>query len=308
MPPSPNEGWRGKAVEMNRESNLRRITTALLGGLALLAAPAFATAPAHAQSHSAQPDIQQLNELKADIDQYASTPGTVGLSWGVDPKTRTVVISVPKDDNDAATRAFLNRVRSMDDNVRIQRVPAAPRLMVGPGDAIYTGGGRCSASVIGTNGSRNFVVTAGHCTDIGSTWTTGSGETIGNTVLSSFPGDDYGLIEVTNPSLPLTNSGLTQVGEPAEGSTIQKAGSTTGVTSGTLVGYGRTVNYTEGTVYDMIETTACVQPGDSGGSLYQGSTAIGITSGGTAGSCGPGFQSFFQPVREALNAGGLSLL
>jgi streptogrisin D len=290
---------------MSRELTLRRMTAALLSGLALVVLPAFAAVPATAQ---AQPDVQQLNQIKADLDDQARSSGTIGLSWGVDPATKTVVVSVPESDNDAATKEFLSRARAMDDDVRIERVPAAPRLTLGPGDAIHTGGGRCSASVIGTNGSQNYVVTAGHCTNIGSTWTTGSGETIGNTVASSFPGDDYGLIQVTNPSLPLSNNGLTQVGSPPAGSAIQKAGSTTGVTSGTLVGYGRTVNYAEGTVFDMIETTACVQPGDSGGSLYQGSTAIGITSGGTVGSCGAGFQSFFQPVGEALAAGGLSLL
>ena len=290
---------------MSHELTLRRIAAALLTGLALVALTAFGAAPATAQS---QPSIQQLNETKADLDELARSSGTIGLSWGVDADTKTVVVSVPKSDNDQATKAFMSRIRAMGEEVRIKRVPAAPRLTLGPGDAILTGAGRCSASVIGTNGSQNFVITAGHCTNIGSSWTTSSGESIGSTVLSSFPGDDYGLIQVTNPSLPLSNNGLTQVGSPPENSAIQKAGSTTGVTSGTLVGYGRTVNYAEGTVFDMIETTACVQPGDSGGSLYQGSTAIGITSGGTVGGCGAGFQSFFQPVGEALAAGGLSLL
>lgn len=125
----------------------------------------------------------------------------------MDTATKSVVVSVPESDNDAATKQFLSRVRSMDDDIRIRRVPAAPRLTLGPGDAIHTGGGRCSASVIGTNGSQNYVVTAGHCTNIGSTWTTGSGQTIGKTVVSSFPGNDYGLIQVTNASLPLTNAG-----------------------------------------------------------------------------------------------------
>lgn len=290
---------------MQRERTLRRITTAVLSGFALVALSAFAAAPANADT---EPTLRELNQIKTQLDDLARAPGTVGTSWGVDPATGSVVVSVPKGDNDAATKGFMNRVRSVDDDVRIQRVPGAPRPMLGPGDAILTGGSRCSASVIGTDGSTNYVVTAGHCTNIGSSWTTSGGDTIGNTAASSFPGDDYGLIQVTNSSLPLDNGGLTQVGQPPEGSSIEKAGSTTGITSGTLVGYGRTVNYAEGTVFDMIETTACVQPGDSGGSLYQGNTAVGITSGGTVGGCSAGFQSFFQPVGEALDAGGLSLL
>ena len=50
-------------------------------------------------------------------------------------------------------------------------------------------------------------------------------------------------------------------------------------------------------------------PGDSGGALYAGSLAQGITSGGTVGGCSQaGFRSFFQPVGEALSTFGLTLL
>jgi len=282
---------------MFRKLTRKRIITALVAAVALGAGPAFATAPASAES---TPSFQQLAAIQDGLDTYAGTPGTVGLSWGIDEKTRSVVISVPKSDNDAATKAFLKQVQQRYDNVTIKRVPAPPQLTLGPGDAILTGSARCSAAVIASDGSSNYVVTAGHCTNVGTSWTTSSGQTIGTTAESSFPGNDYGFIRVTNSSLPLTNNGISSIGEPPAGSSIQKTGSTTGVTSGTLVGYGRTVNYAEGTVYDLIETTACVQPGDSGGLLYQGSVGIGITSGGTVGSCGSGFQSFFQPLSEIL--------
>lgn len=282
---------------MFRKLTRKRFIAALVAVTALGAGPALATAPANAEP---APTFQQLAAIQDGLDTYANTPGTVGLSWGIDAETKSVVISVPKSDNDAATKAFLKQA-TQNDNVRIKRVAGPPQLNLGPGDAILTGSGRCSAALIATDGSSNYVVTAGHCTNIGSSWTTSSGQTIGTTAESSFPGNDYGFIRVTNSSLPLSNNGISSIGEPAAGSSIQKTGSTTGVTSGTLVGYGRTVNYAEGTVYDMIETTACVQPGDSGGLLYQGSVGIGITSGGTIGSCGSGFQSFFQPLSEILS-------
>ncbi|WP_165495029.1 S1 family peptidase [Actinomadura roseirufa] len=250
--------------------------------------------------------IRPLNASKGTLDRLAGTKGTTGLAWGVDVISNAVVVSVPKNDNDAATNAFVKRARALGATVQIKRVPAAPRLVLGPGEAIYTGGSRCSVSAIGVKGGQEYVVTAGHCTNIGSTWTAAGGGTVGTRAASSFPGNDYGTIRKTG-SVALSNANLTQVGRPAAGSQITKKGSTTGTTTGTIRGYGRTVNYQEGSVSDLIETTACVQPGDSGGSLQTGSTAVGITSGGTTGSCRSGFQSYFQPLDEALQSQGLTL-
>ncbi|MFC8943209.1 trypsin-like serine protease, partial [Streptomyces griseoincarnatus] len=67
-----------------------------------------------------------------------------------------------------------------------------------------------------------------------------------------------------------------------------------------------TVRYAEGSVGGMIQTTVCAEPGDSGGALYSGSTALGITSGGS-GNCSSGGTTFFQPVTEALSAYGVSI-
>lgn len=59
----------------------------------------------------------------------------------------------------------------------------------------------------------------------------------------------------------------------------------------------------------LTRTNICTQPGDSGGAMFAGSQAQGITSGGTIGGCSQfGFQSFFQPADEALSVYGLTLL
>ena len=42
--------------------------------------------------------------------------------------------------------------------------------------------------------------------------------------------------------------------------------------------------------------------------MFAGSQAQGVTSGGSIGGCGNGFQSFFQPADEALSVYGLTLL
>ncbi|WP_244167373.1 trypsin-like serine protease, partial [Streptomyces mutomycini] len=68
-----------------------------------------------------------------------------------------------------------------------------------------------------------------------------------------------------------------------------------------------TVNYGGGDiVYGMIRTNVCAEPGDSGGPLYSGTRAIGLTSGGS-GNCSSGGTTFFQPVTEALSAYGVSV-
>ena len=87
-----------------------------------------------------------------------------------------------------------------------------------------------------------------------------------------------------------------------------KTGSTTGTTCGTVQAYNVTVRYAEGTVYGLTRTNICTQPGDSGGAMFAGSQAQGVTSGGSIGGCGTGFQSFFQPADEALSVYGLTLL
>ncbi|MCY0932018.1 trypsin-like serine protease, partial [Streptomyces sp. H27-H1] len=46
-------------------------------------------------------------------------------------------------------------------------------------------------------------------------------------------------------------------------------------------------------------TNVCAEPGDSGGALYDGTKALGITSGGS-GNCSVGGTTFYQPVPEAL--------
>ena len=87
---------------------------------------------------------------------------------------------------------------------------------------------------------------------------------------------------------------------------MTRSGSTTGVFSGTVQGLNAPVNYQEGSVFGTIRTNVCAEPGDSGGSLFAGSTALGMTSGGS-GNCSSGGTTYFQPVTEVLNLYGLSI-
>ena len=253
-----------------------------------------------------------LERVKAALDAAGSAP--VGASWGVDVASNTVLVSVPA----GRGAAFLSRARSFGAAVRVQRAPAVRTQAFYGGQAILHNGSRCSAGFNTRSGSgRNYVLTAGHCANLGGTWTTSSGQTIGPVAASSFPGNDFGAIRISNPAALDPRGGvlyngafqdITGASRVVAGSTACKTGSTTGTTCGTVLAYNVTVRYAEGTVYGLTRTNICTQPGDSGGAMFAGSQAQGVTSGGTIGGCGQGFQSFFQPADEALSVYGLTLL
>jgi hypothetical protein len=97
-----------------------------------------------------------------------------------------------------------------------------------------------------------------------------------------------------------TSSGNATVGR------VTRSGSTSGVHTGTVQAVNASVRYAEGTVSGVIQTNVCSEPGDSGGPLFAGTKALGLTSGGS-GNCSSGGTTFFQPVTEALSAYGVSV-
>lgn len=90
---------------------------------------------------------------------------------------------------------------------------------------------------------------------------------------------------------------ITAVADPVVGQRAFRSGSTTGVRSGRVTALNATVNYPEGTVTGLIETTLCAEPGDSGGPLFADGLALGLTSGGN-GDCTIGGTTYFQPANH----------
>jgi streptogrisin D len=286
-----------------------RLTVNVLGAEAAARVRAAGATPRLVTRSSAR-----LARVQAALDAAAGN-APAGASWGVDLASNTVLVSVPA----GRGAAFVARARSFGAAVRVERTPAVQTQAFYGGQAIYRGGSRCSAGFNTRSGSgRNYVLTAGHCTDLGGTWTTSGGQTIGPVAASSFPTNDYGAIRISSPAALDPRGGvlhygafrdITGAGRVAVGSSACKTGSTTGTTCGTVQAYNVTVNYAEGTVFGLTRTNICTQPGDSGGAMYAGSRAQGITSGGSIGGCSQaGFRSFFQPADEALSVYGLTLL
>ncbi|THA23756.1 serine protease [Streptomyces sp. RKND-216] len=178
---------------------------------------------------------------------------------------------------------------------------------IAPGDPIFSGGARCTAGFNVTDGTDVFIVTAGHCTSVGSTWYADPQLTvpIGPTVSSSFPGNDYGLIRYDNPDL--TPEGGYGLGSPYVGRQVYIRTSQTGIHSGTITALNATIDYgPDGVVHGLIRTNICLPVGAGGGTPLFGHNdqALGIASGGS-GSCSSGGTTFFQPLNEVLSSFGL---
>ncbi len=128
----------------------------------------------------------------------ANVPASV-TGWYVDVTTNSVVVSVLG--SDPAGAAF---AAAAGDGVRIEQVAEAPVLywsIIG-GQAITVSGSRCSAGFNARSPAGvRYVITAGHCTNLGTNWN-GTGGTIGTRAGTSFPGNDYGIIRVTTPPPP----------------------------------------------------------------------------------------------------------
>ncbi|MER6629739.1 S1 family peptidase [Streptomyces sp. NPDC000987] len=286
---------------ITRRTRLIAVTTGLVAAAAV-AVPS-ANASSDASFSTAQLKSAGNSVLKADV------PGT---AWAVDSKTNRVVVTVDSTVSKAEIAKIKRQAGSNAGALTIKHTPGTFKKLISGGDAIYASSWRCSLGFNVQDSSGNYYfLTAGHCTDGAGTWWSNSSHstTLGSTAGSSFPTNDYGIVRYTNTSV--TKSGtvgsqdITSAATPSVGTTVYRRGSTTGTHSGKVTALNATVNYGGGDiVYGMIQTTVCAEPGDSGGPLYGGTTAYGLTSGGS-GDCTSGGTTFFQPVTEALSAYGV---
>ena len=287
-------------------SRRRALLAAVLGcALSVVLAQPASAAPV-------VPDLLMLHSVMAVLDSRSDHVPDSVTGWYVDPVTNSVVVSAT-DDN--AARTFAAGARA----VRIEHAITRPRLLADlhGGDTITTSeGGRCSVGFNAISGHTRYVITAGHCTKLGGTWSGPDGQPIGPAAKSSFPGHDYGLVEVTSPTWAQTHNVdadrgyVTVAGSvPAKvGDRVCLSGSTSGFHCGYVQTVGETVNYGDGdVVHGLTKTNVCAEAGDSGGSFMSGNQAQGTLSGGSGG-CLLGGESYFQPIQEVLTAYGLTLV
>ncbi|MFE0515149.1 S1 family peptidase [Streptomyces sp. NPDC058964] len=275
------------------------------------ATAAKAVEKAGAKARLVTNSLAELEGARTMLKKDATIPGT---SWSTDPVTDKVVVTADRTVSKAGWAKLAKVVDGLGGTAELQRSKGEFKPLVAGGDAISGSGGRCSLGFNVVKDGQPYFLTAGHCTASISTWSDPSGNVIGKNEQSSFPGNDFGLVKYTSdtahPSeVDLYNGSAQQITGAAEatvGMKVTRSGSTTQVHDGKVTGLNATVNYSEGTVSGLIQTDVCAEPGDSGGSLFSGSNAIGLTSGGS-GDCTSGGETFFQPVTEALSATGTQI-
>ncbi|MFI5632763.1 S1 family peptidase [Streptomyces sp. NPDC051664] len=289
-------------------SSVARRSRAVAISAGLVAVAALAVPSAHANSTG----TFSANQLTAASDAVLGAD-IAGTAWNVDPATKTLRVTVDSTVSQAEIKQIKKSAGANAGALRIERTSGTFNKLLSGGDAIYAPGWRCSLGFNVRSGSTYYFLTAGHCTDGNPPWYTNSSNStsIGPTVGSSFPTNDYGIVRYDNASVAhegtVGSQDITSAANATVGMSVTRRGSTTGIHSGTVTALNATVNYGGGDiVYGMIQTNVCAEPGDSGGPLYSGTRAIGLTSGGS-GNCSSGGTTFFQPVTEALSAYGVSV-
>ncbi|WP_255951101.1 S1 family peptidase [Streptomyces odontomachi] len=284
---------------------------AVCGLLAATAVAALAPAATAAGRTSTPP-----TGAKADAAQLAAADATLrranvgGTAWYADPATGHLVVTADRTVSREAVARIEAAVRdSAPAALEIHRTAGRIAEHTAGGDPIIGPGARCAVGFnVQDAGGTKYALTAGHCTQLGGTWSP-----VGEVASSSFPGNDYGLLRYADPSqaeggvrgpggtlIDIVNARNPVVGEKA------CVSAPSGIHCGTVTGLNATVNYGDGVVSGLIQTNLCTEPGDSGAPLYAGSSALGIVSGGS-GDCTSGGTTYFQPVLEPLSAFGVSV-
>ncbi|MDN0197812.1 S1 family peptidase [Streptomyces sp. S.PNR 29] len=260
-----------------------------------------------------------MRDLKSATSTLRSAPRVAGTAWMVDYKTNEVVVRGDSTVSKADWSRLTEVAEGIGGFVRMERTEGTFTTRLNGAQPILSTGGRCSAGFNVTDGTSDFILTAGHCGPEGSLWFADNRgrQQIGETVSGSFPGDDYSLVKYASGNagqgadVVAVGDGkgvrITSAGEATVGQRVFRSGATTGLRDGEVTGLNATVNYPEGTVSGLIETNVCAEPGDSGGPLFSEGVAIGVTSGGS-GDCTSGGTTFFQPVTKAMASLGVRLI
>lgn len=251
-------------------------------------------------------------------------------SWGVDPKTNQVVVTVRAGTplTAASEQALAEGRRS--GAIRVQQSAGQLTLaatLYGGREYQVNGSWLCSVGFNAKDSAgRKIMITAGHCTE-GATSFTYAGSTLGTLRGTSFPTNDYGAINLASSvtQSPLIDRwdgyGVRVAGSTVAqvGATLCKSGRTTGWTCGTVQSFNNTVNYGGGDIVSgLTKHSACVEQGDSGGANMSGNQAQGVSSGGSlyqsggrlvcGAKVGQPNESYFQPIKEALTRYGATLV
>ncbi|WP_371611993.1 S1 family peptidase [Streptomyces clavifer] len=277
-----------------------------------------AAAEAERAGARAQVVRHSMRRLRSATQDLGRAPRVPGTAWAVDYASNRVLVRADSTVSAADWSRLSGLAEETGSFVHMQRTRGALSTRLSGAAPLFARNGRCSAGFNVTDGRRDFVLTAGHCGPPGTAWFGDARGTrpVGTTTAGRFPGGDFSLVAYGSgdPSGARSVVGIgggrevriDAAADPAVGLQVVRSGSTTGTRTGRVTALNATVNYPEGTVTGLIETTVCAEPGDSGGPLFAQGLALGVTSGGN-GDCTTGGTTYFQPVTSALSALGVRL-
>lgn len=277
------------------------------GDLVVTVTDAASAAKVTAAGAKARVVARGERQLQAIQRTLEAAPSERDTTWGVDPETNQVVVSLPASGaKNAAQRSAARRFGSA---VRFETADGTiqPNVGISSGDAM----GGCSVGFTATDNSFNYIITAGHCTQGFPHWTLPDGSDVGPSLESNYPGDDYGLIWMNGPTVwPTgtfnlwngTSQGIHGWATAVSGLSVCNSGKTTGLRCGKVLKTNVTVNGAGGTVRQMVETNICTLGGDSGGPLFANHIGYALNSHANrnGNQCNATPRTWHQPVGEAI--------
>ena len=301
-----------------------------------------ATAAEVARAHGLTPRTvvrgeQALTRLQNQVQALADKSGSKQVQTiGADLPTDRLQVVLQPGAQTPATVALVKQLKAIPGvDVSTNTTTLAMTADVIGGQIMdLVPGTNCSLGYPGTTSNgNNVLLTAGHCVEGNPDILNRSGTHIGRGIASRFrtgsPSVDMGLMDIDSEDIGRgyidnRNGQTTRVTGSSKapvGSTICKAGNTTGWTCGSITQYNLTVNYggAGGSITrtsGLARSTVCTEGGDSGGAYISGTTAQGMTSGGPndGHDCGwnqghnaTGSYSFYQPVVDAASYYGVTL-
>ena len=282
----------------------------------------------------------QLSSIHHTLDaKIADADPIPNTSWGVDPSTNQVLVEIFDGVSAADEKRLMNLVSGYGDAVTVNRLSGnvhTTAYATHGGIGIHSDFGPSSHNcTLGFNvrnsAGQKYFLTAGHCAfgDTDDYWNRNEGNIrlgyrawydIGVTekdfAVMRYNNDDvvaYGAVTAAGSTYDINYSRYPDAGDP-----VHRAGKTSSDLVGKVLVPSETITMDDSelgpiVLKNMIKTTLCTREGDSGGPLWNGTGAIGLTSAGNGDESDPcrsstsDERSWYQPVHWIAVHYGLEL-
>lgn len=277
----------------------------------------------------------ELTSIHRKLDQLEGISNT---SWGIEARTNQVSVEI-FDGVPAASQARIKKVAAAEPGaIRIDRIHSKLKFKadIRGGNGITSEGWICSAGFNAKNSAGVvYALTAGHCvpgtgniwymnangTEVGPQTAYNFGTGTSGYCDSSTRACDWASIRADGADIyPFgmvrfrdgTFGQITDSRYPSENEHISRIGVMSQDLTGNVTKNAVTVTIDGKSLYGMFEVNNCALGGDSGGPAFNGTTALGLLSGGTAettctSSSSGTYRNYFTKVQTVLTERGLKV-